>query len=595
MLRFPREPEYLWREIRNAEQKRNAHIHILEDMVQEYVGGFHYSREMEPTQWPENHYGEFLRLTTSRVVHNNPRWRVKSRRPAVQGEISQMFQLALNRWTHDVHLRKFLKDQYRTGCFMWAPSIISSDRMPWMHTQHKEPVYWPTVASIEPKDFYFDPVATTYQVSRFRGHRYRIDKDDLLERAKTEEGWEESAIRHTAEDVTQPDEEGIADSGVDDIDRKQVLVYETWVPEIHTGDPDEGYNGTIFTIAAGEEKGSGREFTEFLREPYPFYGPPKGPYQMFGAYSVPGNPFPLSPFVMTRQQLEMLNAVMSSAISSAKEYKRIVFYDASNPDLARKAKDTPDGFMVPVVGLEKDTGIHEVEFGGVSDQIIKQLAMLHDLADRNTGVFQTMRGEISGETATEISVASENAEEAIAYLRQEFDDYTVNVGESAAWYIWHDDRVEISVGADMQNPMMGGMIDPAYFGGQMSEEHGAFEDLELDIEPFSMPRVNGALARAQYLEMLNVIASIAPLIPQTPWINWKLLTRRGADNMNDPDFDDIINTDVAMMFMGMPGAPLQAPPQQEFSGHGAASERKASKARSSSPAQQGATQGKVSF
>lgn len=517
-------------------------------MIENYVGDAY--RSDLKGEWSENSFFEFIRLTTGRIIFDNPKFRVRTRRLGSQREISKAIQYGLNRWVRDIRLRKLLKRVYVNQCFSFSVVQSVIEPQPWQDPR-PTPVFWPQCYMIEPDRFFFDPLCTWYGGARFAGHKYVRDRADLIEEAedRPELGWNIDAIKELADDSGV---ETLKRGGKQSHTRKEVVLYEVWVPEVQTQDPQLGFHGTLYTIAAspGGEKGG-----EYVREPRPFYGPRWGPYTLFGVYPVPGDPYPLSPFQAIRMQSQDLNDVVRSTNKAIREYKRLVLCSAENPDLALKLKK-PDNIVLTVKGFAKDQ-VEQLELGGVTEQHMKQLELTLSRLDRNSGINQTYQGKITGATATEIAVADSSAEASLSYIKQEFADAVVQIGESAAWAMYHDDRIQFPLDEEaamaFPDPMTGmPMNEPWFMGGAHFTQTGErFEDLECEIHPYSMERLNDALVRAQYSEMMQLALEAAAVIPTAPFFDWKRLFDKGGEVMNDPQFGEFYIPEIGSMSQQM--------------------------------------------
>jgi hypothetical protein len=395
--------------------------------------------------------------------------------------------------------------------------------------------------------FFFDPLTTWYGGARYVGHKWVRDKEDLLREAREapdSAGWNVEAIRQLAEDAgteSLPERER-QQSG--DIKRKEIVGYEVWVPEKQMRSSGRGFNGAIYTLAASQPSDDDKQQVAFIREPRPYFGPAWGPYTLYGAYPVPLDPWPMAPFAATYLQQRDLNDIVRAAVEAMRKYKRVVFVSDQNPDLARKAKDSEDAFVIPVKGFKKED-IVQYEFGGLTTQHVQQMEQALSRLDRNTGINQPERGNITGATATEIAKADAASQESIAFVKQEFTDATIQVLESVSWFMWHDDRVKFPLGEEAQEALE--MGEPWYFGGGAAEGE-SFEDLELEIEPYSMEHANQALLRAQYAEMVELVMNAATIIPQSPFYDWKRIFEKGGEILNDPTFADFYLADVAQQY-----------------------------------------------
>ncbi len=512
-------------------------------MVRQYVGEAYRSDKVG--NWSENHQYEFIRLTTGRIIFDNPRVRVKSDRPVMQRMIAEAMRLGLNRWARKKKLRSLLRDLYVMQCFAYSVAQTVTEAQTWMDPRSPHTPHLPSVYMLDSDRFFFDPLCSRYEFARFAGHKYARDKQDILDEAENNPaaGWNVTAVESIGDDAGI--EELNRPKNDADITRKEIVIYEVWVPEISVNSPEQGFNGTIYTIAASGGTEQGKPEMEYLREPRPFYGPRTGPYTMFGVYPVPKDPYPLSPFAATYAQQRELNEVVIAINKALRDYKRVVLCSAENPDLARKLSKGQDSMVILIKGFAKDQ-IEVVEQGGITEQHIKQLEMALARLDRNTGIDESQRGNVdSAATATSIAVADGAAKDSIAFIKQEFSDSVVQMLESVSWYLYHDDRTEFPLGEEAMTVL--GMLDPFFIGGPAPDDDPTvrWEDLELEIEPYSMERMNEALARAQYAEMMELAIAAAPLIPASPFYDWKKLFEKGADILNDPTFAEFYLPEVA--------------------------------------------------
>jgi hypothetical protein len=520
-------------------------------MVEKYCGEAY--RDDVTGDWSENHMYEYIRLTTGKVIFDNPRVRVKTRRPGSQKGVAKAIQHVLNRWVKDVALRRLLKRVYVSQSFAYEVVQTASEPQSWMDPRTASKVSWPMPYQLGAERYFFDPLCRWPGAARYSGHKFVRDKEDLIEEAEDQpgKGWNLDAIRQIAEGSGVEQLEDREDTAKENLNRKEIVAYEMWVPEVHTREPDEGFNGTIYTVAVGHGVRSNEEHAEFIREPRPFYGPRWGPYTLYGVYPVPNDPFPLSPFAATHAQQRELNDIVTAINKGVREYKRLVLCSAENPDMMKKLKSSPDMYVIPIKGFAKDQ-MEVVELGGITSQQMTQLTQALDRMDRNTGITETNRGNVgSGSTATEIAVSEQSSQDTISFVKQEFTDSTQQVLATGAWYAYHDDRFVAPLGEDALKdfPSMG---EPWFAGGSHDEASDArFDDLELEIEPYSMERMNEALARAQYREMLELVMAAAPIIPASPFYDWRTLFDKGGEVLNDPSFGEFFDPELAGMIGGM--------------------------------------------
>jgi len=269
---------------------------------------------------------------------------------------------------------------------------------------------------------------------------------------------------------------------------------------------------------------------------------------VFGAYYVPDNAYPLSPLAATSGQADDLNEHVIAARRAAAQYKRMVFVDAKNKKLQQDVASSPDNYVVPVENLDKDS-IVPVELGGVTQQMITYIEMARDRLDRNSGVQDAQRGVVTGDaTATEVQIAEASGSLRFAYIRRQFVDAVNSAIRKVAWFMFHDDRVAFPIGIEAAEAM--GQPEPWWVGGMQSMMTGErFEDLEMEVEAYSMERTNEALMQKRAMETLQIVTQSAPMMVQMPFLEWDSLLKMVGDAMNMPELGELINKEAMQQFM----------------------------------------------
>ena len=530
----------LWLEVQAAIQFRDTHLTKVDELIGYYTGSAYSGSGGD---WPENHMFEYIRLNTAKIVFDNPRVRCKTSRPT-QRPIARAIQHGLNRNARETKLRRLLKRIFVGQCFCWQAVINTVEPQSWFDPRQNKTYHWPASYTLDRRRFFFDPLCQVYGYGRYAGHMWIRDKDDILLEAKNKgRGWDVEAIRAMSADEgieSLPEREGAHRS---QLRRNEIIGYDIWVPEIDTGDPAKGYNGTIYTIAYGG--GTDNLHAVHLRKPRGHYGPRWGPYTLFGVYPVPGDPYPLAPFIANFPQMTELNAIANAANRAVKKYKRLILCSAENNDLIKKLKAGKDLFVFPVKGFKKEQVV-SLELAGITEQHVKQLQMAMDRMDRNSGISEPARGNVgSRSTATEIAVADESRKDSVAFVQQEFTDSVIEMLESRGYWLYHDSRVQYPLGEDAADEM--GMGEPWFEGGSGAPGEYSYDDLELELEPYSMERMSEALGRASYREQMELALKAAAIIPNTPFYNWKMLFDKGGNVNNDPSFSEFFLPEIARM------------------------------------------------
>jgi len=535
-------PENLYQEIKASEKLRGHHTRHVEELTTTYTGP-EYKSGVDNKYYPENHVYEYLSLTIPRLIYDNPRVNISTRRPATQGDVALAIKHGLNRWIVDTNLRgPLLRAAY--DMLMSYGVILTVQKPRAGHTYQDESAsFWPHCYRISPNRYIMDPIALNMEEARFMGHQWVRDKEDLLESAGKEgEGWNKNVIEAMSDDT------GIDEVGRDTITRrtvrtrKEVVGYDLWIPEMTLDDspgPDSGFHGTLYTLAINQSS-KGETKADFIRDPRPYYGPRWGPYSMLGVYVVPDSPYPLSPLLATAGQMRDLNDHVLSASRSARQYKRLVLVDARSKKLMQSIKGDPDTYVIPVDGLDKEQVV-QTEVGGITNQQINYIAMLRERLDRNSGIHDVQRGNISGAaTATAVAVAESSTTLRVDHIKKQFQNDVTKIVKTAGWYLYHDERVSFPLGKEAADDL--NMKEPWYDGGAPTDMAGmTFDDLELQIDPYSMERTNEALMQKRTMEAFSVITNAVQLMPQTPFIDWKKLLVQLGDSLNMPNLSELID------------------------------------------------------
>ena len=587
-------PANLITEIEAAERLRDARLAKWCDFIDSYVGPG-YRAEVGENALLENHFYEYLSLMIPKIIFDNPRASCKSKRAGKGRIVASAIEHALNRWVEETQYRNHLLTIGSDAVFAFGMSMIVPQAMPGYDPTEQGIPYWPQAIRISPQHAIIDPLAKTFMQSRYRGHMWVRDKEDLIREAEENPqlGWNVGLLSELTE--SESDNKKLARRTIKNlnVERHEVVGYDIWVPEKysdvqdHPG-PEEGYHGTTYTMLAAQ--GASKEPEDFIREPRSFYGPRVGPYTMFGIYSVPDEVYPLSPLQGVWTQVNELNLHAKSASKNAQNYKRQNFVDATATVLEKAIRDSPHDYTIPIPGLKDSGGVQTVETGGISEHDIEMLNLLRERLHRVSGMTDTMRGNIDEDaTATAESIAQDASSARTAFIKKQITDAVQNELGIVAWYLYHDDRVVFPLGEeaalDMANQLresaqynamvaqqiqmiemengkpLEKIIDPEFHGGLHESDSGArYEDLSLEIDPYSMERTDETLMQQRAIQMLEAVTQIAPLIVTSPQVDWRKLLEKVGDAMNDADWGKIINVDMAAQMGGLPGAMFQADP-----------------------------------
>lgn len=535
---FLRDIESVRAEVQASRQWRDKHLGVWNDLIHE-VTGPNYREAQEGAEEGENFALAYVSLVLPRIAFDVPRMMVRSDDP--EGELlAEELQLALNVWAPRANLRSEAQRIAMDFLLCWGVTLTVNEKRSARRTDLGGAGYSPRIYRIAPDRFLIDPAAEDPTEARFMGHTSIRDRESLIQHAteNPDDGWDIEALESLAapEDVHEGgDTSALMPNGMmghvkkDVPHRDEIEVTELWVPEMDCdGCVDGKHHGTIITVA---EASSG--VSQFVREPRPYYGPPSGPYDMAGAYCVPGDCYPLGPLTAAYGMVHELNSHMEYVSESVKHYRRVIFVDKKKAKLAQNIASSPDMFVVPVDDLDPDS-FFVAEFGGITAQQMQWAQMSRERLERLTGINETIRGNVTGDaTATEVQTASASSSLRIEFIKRQYIESMTRTMRKVAWYLCMDKQVRVPLGSQGQRltrpagVFTGGNIDPG--------------DVDLEIDAFSVERTDDALLQRRAVEMLQMTLQLAQAKLQLPGgANYDDLADRIGEMLNMPGLGDVL-------------------------------------------------------
>ncbi|MED5344949.1 MAG: hypothetical protein VX616_02125 [Actinomycetota bacterium] len=524
-------------ELQSAVAWRQRHLIEFDDMVRRYHGSSYMDDGGRGStgEYPENYAFSYLSLVLPRLAHDVPRIQVEATGENATDDTAKMIEMAMNIWCARSQVRRTIERIAVDMLFCWGAGMVTPKPVDAM--RRIEPGHGgkqPRVYRIAPDRFVIDPAASDLSDARYVGHQYVCDIDDLAASAKDNRYLDAEAVERL---VTNSDESEVYSSqhGRNIPDRGQIVVTEMWIPDAEIPESFKMtgmYHGAIVRLASSGDD----YYTVISSEPEPFYGPPSGPYALFGAYTVPGDCFPLGTMTVAQSLLSELNSHLKSMHSSASAYRRLVLVDSRGTKLAQDIASTPDLHVVPVENIDRDRVV-PIEIGGVTQQQLQYTSMTQDRLDRLTGLNEVIRGLVTGDaTATEVSTASASSGLRIAWLQRSFADAIDNLMYVVGWYMYHGDEIEIGLGADSMH-RFGSRT--TFKGGQFEED---FDSYALRVSTYSLERSSEALQQKRALELLQLVMQVGQAIPAMPFVKWDRLLEMIGDQLNMPALREIIST-----------------------------------------------------
>lgn len=567
--------ESLRDEIRAATEYRDRFLEHVDKLVERYTGRYYRSDKTPDRAITENHAYEFLSIMLPSIVYDDPRVKVRAASPqqtdafgaTTMGERAAGIEAALNHWSINDEISAPLSEGAVDFYFAWSVFLVTLADQPGFQGVDMVPVR-PYLMRLSQRHFFMDVNAKTYDPlqlngPRMMGHMWKSDREDLLDDPSFDPAEVEAVALDTDLDKYDPERE----RGTIDIPtRDEIVCWDIWVPEKdiryeqgYDGEVPidaQGYNGTIYTIAANSTKEGVSKKTRTIRKPRPAYCPPWGNYVVSGYLKVPDSPYPLSPLVATAEQAEEVNAHVTAAAEDAKRYKKFVAYQNENAADGERLKRVRHGEAVGLDFAGKDN-FQEVEIGGVSETQYKYNQYAMERLGRVSGLSQTMRGEAdAGTTATAESIAQQGSQVRINGIKRAHRRGVIRIFRTAAWYAHFSEDMVYRLGEE------GSKHGLSEFRGGLAPgmEDFNFFDLTLSIEPYSMEHTDEVLLQRRMNEAWTKLVEVAPIMATTPYIKWQEPLRAFFEVLNLEDADQWIDAEALTQMQVLNAEAQMGPP-----------------------------------
>jgi len=543
---FKPDTQQLWAEITQAEKTRDDHLNGVNRLTREYVGRWYRgnkdwstaSQAVDDSEInPEPFSYSFVSNMLPSLIYDNPSVVVKARRVIGHRTVGQAMQSGLRSLIEDINYKQETERAVLDMLFFQGILLhfIEDD------TRWSDGAVRPNIKRIDFRCFGIDPLASCVEDAEYMYHWYYVDKEDLLaDPAISPDAIDKLQIAYE-DDKNEPFRKPDRSS----LKRNQVLLYSIWIRRTNT----------IRVLAKNSTP----------VEVYPerqWYGPEWGPYKVFQAYPVPGQPYPLSPLLAVQDQVIDMNCHARSASRSAASRKTIFIVDGTVSNLPDDIKDARDREVIAVPGFNSSQ-IQEIHLGGVTRDQYEYMNFLRTRLDRHSGMTETMRGDVgAADTATEASIASDALSNRTEYLKGKVRSACAGSLKTLGWFLFHTAGVIIPV--NVRDPITGMEGEGLFFGGPIpGQDTGKWDDYSIHIEPLSLQRVSEQVIQRRAMDFANFIMQIAPMIPQIPYLRWQDILRMVGEALNQDNADTFIIWEM----LGQMSAPdLQAPsnlmPQQ---------------------------------
>lgn len=542
------DPKLMLEQVRSAVEFCAKFTDQGKKLVQRFVGN-HYCTGMRTEPAPENLLLSFQASIVPQLAFDNPQVQVKSQRPVTGGDIAKWMQQGLNQWIQvrdivDDLERAAVDSLYSYGVFkVGIEPVQQHSPEPGVDEVEQRMIpHLPFLVHVPNTDYCFDPECKKWEYRRWEAMRLIRDLEDVqndpqygeAERQQVVAAWQ--AQRDSSRVVSMPRNSGQTD---------RVELWEVYYLE----------TGQIGILCE-----TGKGGATWLKPLQKHYGP-GSPYVLVGGYYVPGSPIPCSILVAVADQFNELNAHATAAGREEASRKSIGLIDAGAKE-AKAIKAAKNGEMLTVEGF---TGkVSELVIGGTTPERLNFISFLRDRCDRIMGQSDAIRGAAVGgdKTATEVSISQDNANIRVQLLQRHWRRAVRSALEKAAWYMFNDPMIVFPVAMD--DPATGKQGEGFFIGGvQPGQEDLNWTHYHLSIEPLSMQRVDPQ-RQAQIAQMvLDVAMTVAPMIPQFPWIKWRTLLDQLGEAHNIEGFASMLMDENALVQAMVLGMVPPIPPGQQ--------------------------------
>lgn len=557
-------PEGLSQEARDADQAVDRHLEGKRRIVRRFTGSF-YDGQGAGHEDIDNRVYEYITQVLPQIIWENPKVKVTSASMNPSARIaSTALQIGMNQWTRVRRTRNELVHIVNDALLAAGFSTVTRRHNPHFRRRSYGSPQMPELYHMPPERMVYDALADKITTCRFKGHKSLVDRDALLEDAKHDDSWNVDAIQslsNTSEQRRKERQDQSAPGGTSALEnRDEVMYYEIWVDPSETEQiefgPEDGYNGVIYTVGVNTDR-EGSTTAAWVREPRDYYGPPWGPYQIHGAYVVPGDPFPLGPVTAAYSRVQRLNQWAETVEDAAMKYKRIVLYPAENKKLGLALKNDND-MVIPVPGLNKNSEPIVIEVGGITEQHVGYQQILNEQADRALGMDDAQRGNVDPDaSATAVAVADNAGTIRLSFIKAQIAESIRDGLANVMWYLYHDNGVAFALGEEALTELLkadplnfNAQSDPWFLGGGFSDGNASFNDLMIDLDIYSMERTNEGLLQRRMIELFNIITQIAQVMPQTPFVNWRKIINDIGLALNMPDANEYIDEQMLAQMVG---------------------------------------------
>lgn len=424
-------------EIEDSIKFREIHNRASADISRKFVGS-HYRSDFDRSETLDNLVMAYFAWMLPELAYSHPACRVRTSRPVSQQQIADFIEMGLNIWLGKMDYGA--DDILVTMDMLTSFGVMMVSMQPMEHPTdgmgYNGGALIPSASHVPRDQFVMDGRCSHWTKARFLGHEYFRDFDWMHDNAKVRgysrkiiDQLEGSQENYNTDDGYQQGEKPFKPATVPP--RNQVRLVDLWIKE----------RGKIYTMVMGARTA----LPMILREE-DYDGPEDGPYTVYGAYQVPGDPYPISRIQAEWSAFKELNAQVEAVSEANKTYKRFAIVDAKETELKDAAMNVGNGAVAAVRNFNPQL-IHEMQLGGAHPEQLGYLNIIRERFTSGLGFGALQAGKAEDVTATVGQIAQSNADGATAWVKECKYKATAMTMKKVMYYLIHNPNVVMEVSA----------------------------------------------------------------------------------------------------------------------------------------------------
>jgi len=465
-------------------------------MLAQYANSW-YSGGVGAVSQPINLIDQVVSIICSLLIGGNSRGAVKAKR-GVNNPNAKMFaqslQLALDDLCGEIKLsQNTLRPIVRDSLFGMGISVAGVMKS---HTVelggYLHDYGQPYCDAVDFADYIVDRHARNRQEMHYEGYRYRLPIQYVAESGLFKNYDQLVPNLRLYGQKARPEEISKGDK----MDKSGEEVFPS-VELVNLWLPDAGMIVTL------PPEGQG---TKYLRE-VEWDGPEDGPMNILGYKFFPNTVIPIPPVYLWLSIHKTVNLMVNKMRDLCAREKTIAVGDLSNPTDKQLIKDSEHGDFLLLQGGADN--VKEITFGGFNPQSMPFLQFMLGMFSQIGPNLKAVGGRgVMAETVGQEQMLQARAMQEIEDMTQQVYNFTRSIMKKLAHFLVTDPvRVR-----NFQQDVEGIPYELTYHSSKIE---GILDDYDIDIEPYSLGRMNPEIRYQRIMQLLSqVVIPLAPLAMQ---------------------------------------------------------------------------------